>query len=336
MKAAIFYGAEVLRIEEVPIPKPGPRDVLIRMSACGICGGDYRMYHSASAAEPTIPGHELVGQVVEIGAEVQRLSIGDRVAVSPNQPCGTCATCVREMPHLCNKQPRRTAATGGGFSEYCLVSQEQCHLLPVGLTELDAVTSEPLACCIHAIGRVRVRPGDRVVVVGAGANAQLFAQLVRLQDASWVGVADSIDSRLDVARDLGADTTLDPDAINTAEGPLKGGADVVIVTRGAPEWTTRAIGWCGPGARILCYGVAPAAAAASVEPRLLWHREISLVDSRSYAGTFGAAVSLLASGQVRVGPMMKPMVPLEDLPRALDADPRDFIKAVVVPTSGGE
>lgn len=340
MKAVVNYGAGRLALEEVALPQPREGLLLVRILACGICGGDYKMAAAAPEREPaapapgrgqgSVPGHEAVGEVVSGGCPA--LPPGTVVAIAPNTACGLCVRCRRGVPHLCAQRPVRV----GGYAEYSLVRPEQCFPVPGHVPAAEAALTEPLACCLYALGRADVRPGDRVLIVGAGANAQLFGQLARLRGASHVAVADDRPDRLALALALGADRAFDPaaeDPRRTAE--LADGADVVIVNRGGPRWTAEAVRWCGAGGRVLLYGVAPAGVAAAVEPHALWQREIALIGSRSYAGTFGSALALIATGRVRVRPVITRTVPLEGAIEALRR-PLDEIKTVIVPQAGEE
>lgn len=338
MKAILNYGGGDLRLEEIPVPTWREGHVLVKVLACGVCGGDYALAkaqpgipsRAMSNVEGVIPGHEIVGEIVS--SDSGPLGPGTRVAVAPNHArCGICENCLRGF-HICLNWPRRTAAIGGGYAEYALVEPRQCYPLPANLDPIEATLTEPLACCLHALGKLHIQPGERVIVLGAGANAQLFVQLARLQGASFVAVADDHADRVALALELGAEAVIAPNAPDPWRGlpGLSGGADVVIVNRSAPAAVAQAVRWCGYGGRVLVYGVAPAGAAASIEPHLLWRKEISLIGSRSFSNTFAAALDLLAAGRIMVRPLIT-SVPLEEIIPTLHT-PLAHIKAVVVPS----
>jgi threonine dehydrogenase-like Zn-dependent dehydrogenase len=333
MKAILNYGAGNLRLEEVPIPTLREGRVLIKVLACGVCGGEYSLAKArpgeTANVEGVIPGHEIVGAVV--ASDYEPLAAGVRVVVAPNHArCGVCENCLRGL-HICLNWPRRTADIGGGYAEYALVEPRQCYLLPASLDPVDAALTEPLACCLHAMGKLHMQPGAKVIVVGAGANAQLFVQLARLQAASFVAVADNHAERVALAFKLGADAAVDPHSptpLQDATGSSDG-ADVVIVTRGAPEALEQAIRWCGYGGRVLVYGVAPPGAPAALEPHLLWRKEISIIGSRSFSNTFAPALDLLVAGRIVVKPLITTLS-LEEIIPALRR-PLDRVKMVIVP-----
>jgi L-iditol 2-dehydrogenase len=332
MKAILNYGAGDVRLEEVPRPEPRPGMVLVKVLACGVCGGDYKLVKKqegkAAGSAGTIPGHEAVGEIVD--SEFPQLPKGNLVAIAPNTSCGLCDNCRRGIAHLCSHRP----VAVGGYAQYSLVQPAQCYPVPGHVSPLEAAMAEPLACCMYALERVHMKQGDRVIVIGAGANAQFFVQLARLKGASFVMVIDNMKERMQLAVQLGADLAVDPaegDPLH-ASGAVLGGADVVIVNRGNPEAISDAVRWCDTGGRVLVYGVAPEGIAAQVEPHRLWQREISIIASRSYFNTFGAALSLIASRQVQVLPMINRVVSLDEVIPALE-NAAGTIKTVITPQS---
>ena len=338
MKAAMLYGAGDIRIEEVQTPKPGPGQVLVKIEACGICGGDYRGFkHAKPKKEGSLFGHEAAGTIVELvgsvdGPGADGIRVGDRVALSPGASCGNCRPCKRGMRHYCQDRPLRGVYTGGGFAEYKLVLPSQCYKIPDSLAFSDASMAEPVACCLYASGRADISPGDRVAILGAGANALAFVQIALIRGAEYVLVADTIESRLAVAKSLGASKTVNTEFLEIPDDESEG-YDLVIVTRGKAEFTQAAVQYCAPGGRILCYGVSPAGVAASIEPHKIWRNEITLVGSRSFSDTYGEAVNRLSSGQIKVDSIVTSKVPLDEFASALAESPEGHIKAVVLPGS---
>lgn len=331
MKAIFYYGAGELRLQEIPLPESRDGQVLLKVLACGICGGDYRMtLKYAPVVEGIIPGHEIIGEVVESPTEL--LTKGMRIAVSPNYSCGICEACRTGFQYLCVNRPKRTAQNGGGYADYCLVYPSQCYPLADHVDALDAAMTETLACCLHGAAKVDIRVGDRVLIIGGGANAQLFVQIARLQGASFVMVVDNLKDRLEMALQLGADMAADPDTQDplAASPVLQQGADVVIVNRGRAESVADAVNWCRSGGRVLCYGVALPGVTAPIEPHTLWKKELSVVGSRSYGSSFGAALTLISTGRINVRPMINRTVPLDGVIDALQ-DPKASIKTVIVP-----
>jgi threonine dehydrogenase-like Zn-dependent dehydrogenase len=328
MKAIIYYGAGKVQLEEIPKPQLRSNRVLVKILACGVCGGEYKMVKKQEGTQPetagVIPGHEVVGEIVE--SQIAQLPRGMLVAVAPNTNCGLCDNCRRGISHLCYHRPVQV----GGYAEYCLVQPGQCHPVPSHVTPVEAAMTEPLACCVYALDRVNLKQGERVIVIGAGANALLFVQLARLKGASFVMIVDNMRDRMELALQLGADIAIDSAKVDPlqAAAAIRTGADVVIVNRGNPESLNDAVRWCDTGGRVLCYGVGPAGCAAHIEPHRLWQKEISIVGSRSYYNTFGAALALIASGQVQVKPIINRVVSLDGITDALQ-NAKGAIKTVI-------
>lgn len=336
MKAILNYGAGDLRLESIPVPQAQDDQVLLKVLACGICGGEYKLAKTSNGATPAavgiIPGHEIIGEVVQSATEA--LPAGTRVAVSPNYSCGLCEACRTGHLYLCVNRPKRTAEIGGGYADYALVYPSQCYALPDDLETLDAAITETLACCLHGVEKVNIQPGERVLIIGAGANAQLFVQIARIRGASFVMVVDNLKDRTEMALSLGADMAVDAaEQDPLAASPLlSNGADVVIVNRGRPEAVTDAVNWCASSGRVLCYGVPPAGIPAPIEPHLLWKKEVSVVGSRSYGTSFGASLALIASGRIQVRPIITRLVALDETIDALRT-PQASIKTVIVPSA---
>ena len=344
MRALVGYRGGIMRLEEIPVPEIREGEVLIRIRASGICGGDYIRRSTDSLSGPMenppppelstafIPGHEAVGTVVAVGSATTDLVSGDRVAISPIRACGTCRACRRGASHLCTCKPRPTPATGGAFAEYAAVLPLQCYRIPDSLSFAEAAMTEPLACCLHAAMRVGIDPGDRVVVLGAGPSAQLFAQIAKQWGASLTVVVDTIVERLELAKRMGTDVVVNPDTSDPAVpgGVLEHGADVAIVTRSSADAMKRAIDLCAPGARLLSFGVSPPGREFGIEAHTIWRKELSIIGSRAYGHTFGDALALIDSGRVRVEPLITRVVTLEQLPAVLAGGSGHHVKTVML------
>lgn len=338
MNAALTFGPGDIRVESLQDPIPGVGEVLVKVESCGICGGDYSAHKPGvkklpKLKDPIIAGHEVAGTIVDSGKGVSGLPIGTKVAVSPNRPCGSCLTCHKGMSHLCQNRKPRVLEQGGGFAEYTSVFSEQCFPISADTSLLEAAVAEPLACCIHSTNRIHVQQGDDVAIIGAGLNAQISVQLTRLKGARRVTVIDSISKRLMMASVHGADVVIDSSVTSPEQmiSHFPRGADVVINTRGAMEFTKLAFDICAVGARILCYGVAPVGETIPIEPNMIFRKEIQLIGGRSFNNTFSAAVDLIASKRVQVDPLVTRTVNLERYSEIINSPSEDHIKTVVVP-----
>ncbi len=334
MKALLHYGGQRFSVQEVPDPAFVPGKVLVRVEACGVCGGEISAYKAGAnapeASFPAIPGHEMAGVVLR--SDCAALPEGTPVAVSPNAGCGVCAHCRGGYAHLCLGRRPRTPDIGGGYAQMALVERHQCYPILSGLPFDIASLAEPLACVLHSAARVRLAVGERVLILGGGAGAQLFVAVARLMGASCIVLADDKPERLALARLMGADAVLPGYDASPADADIRlmAGADVVINTRSAPEFTGKAVSFCAAGGRVLCYGVAGPALYAQVPPHDLWRKEISLVGSRSFAGEFEAALRLLEAGRLDAARIVTRRVPLEGAAEAL-ATPSEAIKTVILP-----
>ena len=334
MKAAVFYAPGDLRIEERAMPEPLPGEVLIRVGACGVCGTDRHINHGAcNATPPVVLGHEYGGIVAGLGDGIDDLALGDQIVVDPNIVCGRCPPCRKGKVQLCENLLALGVNLDGGFAEFSLASRSQCHPLPSGVSPMAGAMAEPLACCVHGIDRARIRAGDRVAVLGAGAIGLMLVQLARLNGASYVLVSDPAPARRRMALELGADEAIDPMRANPLErgGALEGGADVVIEAVGSAVTAAQAIAWAASGATVLWFGVAPPGDTVSLEPSLVFGKELTIVGARINPFTHSRALALLASGEIVVEPLITKSIGLEALPGLLADGPGDEIKVLVRP-----
>lgn len=236
MKVAMFYSASDIRIKEMPIPKVGADEILVKMKACGICGSDLMEWYLNERA-PLVLGHEPAGIVVESGEDVQNFKVGDRVFVHHHVACLTCHYCIRGDYTLCAKFGE-THIEPGGFADFFKVPSPNLKVdtlkIPGELNFQEATLIEPVACCLRALTRSNIRAGDTVAVIGAGPSGLIHAMLARIFGASQVAVSDLIGYRLQVAEQLGVDLIVNSEA-NDFAGEVRKitsgrGADIVVVT----------------------------------------------------------------------------------------------------------
>jgi 2-desacetyl-2-hydroxyethyl bacteriochlorophyllide A dehydrogenase len=299
--------------------------------ACGICGTDRHIYHGQfEATPPVVPGHEYTGRITELGEGVSDLNVGDCVAVDPNIHCGICRFCRRGDIHLCANLRALGVDMDGGFAELAAVPRQQCYSLPPSVPPLEGAVTEPLACCVHGIDLANVGVGDRIAVIGGGLIGQMLAQLARLRGAEYVALSDPLPGRRKMAVSLGADAAVDPQSTDPLVGTvLEEGADVVIEAVGSAETASQAIEWAAPGGTIVWFGVAPPGEMVEVEPNLVFRKELTIRGSLVNPHTHEHALSLMASGQIDVSPLITRTIDLEALPQALSQGPGEEIKTVV-------
>jgi (R,R)-butanediol dehydrogenase/meso-butanediol dehydrogenase/diacetyl reductase len=190
MKAAIFDGVGIpLRVTDIQAPEPAADEVLLRVAACGICGSDLHITEDPvtfGVGQGVVLGHEFAGEVVSVGAGVSEFRIGDRVAVAPMRGCGHCASCLKGEPAWCPEM----RLIGGGYAEFTAVTARQCRRLPDDLPTEEGALAEPVSVGLHAVDRSGMKPGDRVLILGAGPIGLLVAFWARRMGASAVIVAD--------------------------------------------------------------------------------------------------------------------------------------------------
>ncbi len=352
MKAAVFYSGADVRVEDVPDLKPGAGEVLCRVGAAGICGSDLHGYRAAKEGRPwggtyprVAPGHELAGTVVELGPEVDGLTVGDRVGIEPLCGCGKCEWCRTGQYHLCPKLEHIGGARSGGFAEHAVAPQDKCFKLPDRIGFDEASTLDCAAVGLHAVHRVPIRPDDVVVVFGAGPIGLYTAACARIAGARQVIVVGGRRERpLAVAREAyGAHHTLrasDGDPVQAILDLTCGlGAEVVFETVGGRANT---LDQCLASAR---RGGAVGIVGAFHEPQtitpgLAMRKELSVLWVWSYAmwGTraeYAIALDMLAEGRLQALPMITHRFPLSEIAAAFDAaddkGASDAIKVVVEP-----
>ena len=231
----MYYSNSDVRLEELPRPKAGPGELLIKVMASGICGSDVMEWYRRDKV-PLVLGHEVAGEVVEVGDGVDRFRTGDRVAATHHVPCNTCHYCLSGHHTVCDTLLRGTHFDPGGFAEYVRVPainvDRGVFPVPGGVSFDEASFMEPLACVLRGQKRARLSPGQTVLVLGSGISGLLHVGLARALGAGLVAAADTIPFRLKKAEKMGADLALNadeglPDLLRQAnEGRL---ADLVII-----------------------------------------------------------------------------------------------------------
>jgi L-iditol 2-dehydrogenase len=320
MRAARTLAPGDTRIEELPDPVCGPGDVVCRVLACATCGSDVGEYVLRKL--PTVLGHEPAGEVVEVGAEVVGVAVGDRVAIHHHAPCGECRRCRRGHETLCERF-RGTALDPGGFAEYVRIGSELVgELLPLeGLEPVLATVTEPLACALRAQERAGAAPDSALLVVGAGAAGllQIAAAHARGVDAVWVREPDPM--RLARAEDWGA----------TAHGNEP--VDVAMVCTENPDAVAQAAEALAPGGVLCLYAPHAAGTPLGVDAWTVFGRELTVTASWSAGpAQMRAALELVRRGAVRASELITHRFPLAETGAALEAQRSGAaLKAVVLP-----
>lgn len=336
MRAVLYTKPQTYSLVELPERALEAGEVRLTVLRMGVCGTDMHLHRGHFGARyPRTPGHEIVGEVIE-AAEGSHFTAGDRVAVEDGVYCGTCDACKAGRFLHCNDIRALGVSLPGGASERLVVAATKCY--PIGNLDLDvAVLAEPLACVIHAMDRLAMPAGSRVLVLGAGTAGQLLAVMARRNGAAEVTVVGSSPFKLGIARQLGADRIVPVDRNPEAIPRALGGAgqknfDVVIDATGAVPVLESAIGLASRGGTILVYGVAGAAEHLTVSPYEIFKRELTIMGSYAQALNIGRAVTYLKNLPENISRLITHRFALREYGRALETlGSPDCIKAIVLP-----
>lgn len=320
MKSAVFYGKHDLRVENSPMPKVGPEDILIQVKACGICGTDVHIYEgdkgAAEVTPPTILGHEFSGVIAEVGSNVTKYKVGDRVCIDPNCYCGKCDFCRNGIAHYCTDMIGYGTTVNGGFAEYCSVNQRQVYKLGDNTTFEQGAMTEPVACCLHGMDMCNIHPGSNVVVIGGGMIGLLMLQLSKLAGAARVALLEPVESKRVVAKKLGADILIDPINENVDEELKKAGmtwVNTVIECVGKTATIQQAIDIVGNKGTVMMFGLTKPDDTIAVKPFQIFQKEIELKSSFINPYTQKRALDLIDSGRLDVSSMVYAVESLENL-----------------------
>jgi 2-desacetyl-2-hydroxyethyl bacteriochlorophyllide A dehydrogenase len=316
MRAVVLERPGQVAVQTRPDPTPGDGEVVVRVSACGICGSDLHIFDGdiPGIAYPLVPGHEFAGEVVEVGREVTGFRVGQRVAADPSLPCGTCTPCRRGRISLCRNFGAIGGTVDGAFAEYVSVPSRNVFALPGGISDTAGALLEPLACVVHGMKRLSPAPGDSILIVGAGAIGLMLLELALRSGPARVVVVERHAERRQAAEDRGA-------AVHaTVEEALAGepeGFDRVIDATGAPAAIADAFGAVAAGGTFLLFGVAPADATVALSPYRIYRNEIVVLGSMSVGHDFAPALALAASGRLELESLVTHTVGLEKFAAAL-------------------
>jgi len=321
MNALVLSEYRRLRIEDSPVPVCGPRDVLIQVAACGICGSDVHGYDGSSGRRipPIVMGHEAAGVVAEVGTEVSAVERGDRVTFDSTVYCARCEFCLRGEINLCEDRQVVGVSCGeyrraGAFAEYIAVPEYIVYKLPPSLSFADAAMLEAVSVALHAVKLSQIEGGETVLVIGAGMIGLLVLQAARAAGCSRVLVADVDATRLAMAATLGAAETIDAAVIGEVHRLTQGrGVDVVLEAVGRPETVATAIDCVRKGGTVTLIG--NIASHVTIPLQKVVTRQVRLQGSCASAGEYPEAMELVSSGKIKVAPMISVVAPLRDGPQ---------------------
>ena len=314
MKAAVIYRPGQVEITTLPDPTPGPRDVVVAVAGCGICGTDLHILDGEFAPLlPIVPGHEFAGEVVAVGKSVSELMVGDVVAVDPSLYCGECYYCRRGRGNLCERYNAIGVTTAGAAADYTLAPVANCFRLPKGVDAAEAALIEPLSCAVRGFDILQPQMGDHFLIYGAGTMGLMMMELAKRCGAASVSMVDINPSRLATARLLSCTAAVS----STDELDRPRGWDVVIDCTGVVAAIEDGLARVAPGGTFQQFGVSSESAVARFEPYKIFSREIRIVGSRAVLHSYERAGELFLAGVIPAGVMISHCFALEDYSKAL-------------------
>ena len=343
MKALVLSEYKHLAIEDAPKPQPADDELLIRIRACGICGSDVHGFDGSTGRRipPIVMGHEAAGVIEAVGSGVRSFRIGDRVTFDSTVYCGDCFYCRRGQVNLCDRREVIGVSTPlfrrmGAFAEYVTVPERIAYALPDTMPFAHAALIEAASVAVHGASLTPLEPGDAAVVVGAGMIGLLTLQAIREAGAERVFVVDVDDTRLEMARGLGATEAFNSKTQNVVAEIQKRtegrGADVALECVGITDAIGLAIESVRKGGAVTLVGnVAP-----KIELALqsVVSRQIRLQGSCASCGEYPECIAMMADGRIRVEPLISAVAPLEDgarwFQRLYDREP-GLLKVVLEP-----
>ena len=321
-----IHGAEDLRIEDVPCPQPGPDQALVKMGAAGICGSDMHYFRDGQIGkfkiqEPLIPGHEASGVIASLGADVTGLEEGQRVAINPSHPCGTCSRCREGRENLCDSMFFLGSASvfphaQGMFREYFLISAKQCIPVSNQVSLEELALSEPLSVGLHAVNRAGNLCGKKVLISGSGTIGCMVLLAANLDGAEQVTMVDVLEEPLAIDRKVGADQTLrvKPSAAPSPE--LINEFDVAFEVSGAASALGNCIELVRRGGTIVQVGTLPVEGIHLFANQIMV-KELDIRGSMRFGNVFSRAVRLLENQRLNVKPILTGRFPIAEAAKAL-------------------
>lgn len=315
MRAAVISAPGTVSVETVEDPAPGPREVVVRVAACGLCGTDLHILRGEFApCLPVVPGHEFAGEVVAVGSEVDELRVDDRVAVDPSLYCNACHYCRIGRNNLCERYAAIGVTAPGAAAEYVVAPAANCVKLPEHIRTEDAALIEPLSCAVRGYDVLSAPMASHVLIYGSGTMGLMMLELAKRTGAATVDVVDINPERLRTACEVGCTNAVA--SADEVERPR--GWDVVIDASGSEHAIQDGLGRVARGGTYLQFGVADYAARATIEPYRIYHQEITITGSMAVLHSYERAADLFAAGVLDPEVFISDRLPLSAYATALD------------------
>lgn len=345
MRAAVLVGPGKLEMQDVPTPKAGPGEIVLRVGANTVCGTDGRILRgekTAGVRPGVIMGHEFSGYVHEIGEGVEEYKVGDLVGVMPTVPCLRCHYCLNRLEHVCVDAKLFGYWIDGGLAEYALVSAEAIERGAIVIADPNAnpaeiALAEPLGCVLNGVDNYKINIGDTVLIIGAGPIGLLHTMVAKQMGASQIIVVNRSPERLEIAKQVGATHTAltgevnVPDYVKELTGGL--GAHVAVQCIGALELFQTALESVRNGGRVNAFAGFPKGQMASIDPNLIHYNELTVTGGSNMGrNNYRRAVQLISDGTINVGALLTETFNLEDTAAAIEhVSAGKGIKTAVIP-----
>jgi len=339
LKAALVGSRGRLRLADVGVPRIGREEILVKMKVCGVCGTDLEKLQGMRVTPPVL-GHEVAGDIEEVGPGVNDYSRGDRVAVHHHVPCGNCHYCVHGDETMCPDFPKSNLDPCGFAERFRVpevnVSEGAVFRIPDSMNYEEAAFAEPTGCCIRGLNRLGVQRGESFLVIGAGPAGLTHIQLLRSLGAHQIFATDLVESRLEWARKFGADATF-----NAAKTDLKKtildatggrGVDKAIVASGSTKAIEASLRLVRKGGKILLFGIPPQGSLLTCDASDIFIREIRLIPSYSTTeNEMKSALEVIASKRVQLAGMITHRFQLLEITEAfrVAADAASSLKVMI-------
>ena len=311
----------------MPVPVPGPGQVLLRVRAVGICGSDLHYYREggtgeATITEPLILGHEFAAEVAKLGPGVEDLAVGQMVAVDPADPCHKCEFCIEGNSNLCPQVVfRGTVGVDGAMREYLAYPAELCFPLPDEMTFADGVVLEPLGIGVHAVDLGKQKTAATVAVLGCGPVGLMTMQVARVAGASRIFATEVLDYRLEAAKQAGATDVYNADRVDIVQRILAEtggrGVDVVYEAAGAQETPEQAARICKPGGTVVLIGI-PSKDETRFTASTARRKGLTIKAARRMREVYPRAIALAEAGLVDLRSVVTHHFPLDKVGEAME------------------
>ncbi|HEX7395673.1 MAG TPA: zinc-dependent dehydrogenase [Anaerolineaceae bacterium] len=347
MLAAVYHGPNDLRVEEVPVPKIGPGELLIKVLSASICGTDLRIFHGNhrmySPGTVRIPGHEVVGNIAKVGKGLTGMRVGDRVFIAPNMGCGHCAQCVSGNNNLCANYDAVGVTIDGGFAQFMRVpanSIQQGNVIKVSENVDPAVAAlmEPFACVLRGQNALHIKPGEVVLIIGAGPIGVMHTKLAKMRGAGRVIVSEPMPERAAQVKRMGADRVVNPVEENLqavlSEESNGRGADAIIVAAPVHAAQESTLTLAAIGGRINFFGGLPKdKPTINFDSNLVHYKELIITGTTACStNDCWQATQIVNSGLIDLSDLVSQRFPLRDTVNAFAAaEDRKSLKIVLEP-----